>query len=243
MDAFVPWRLGPDCPDWDAVAVARALRPARPRIRGWRHAWTALVSAALVGGLTLLAEDRSPPTDEILALTFVPETGGIAPWPEAAPVFQTGRFDVDREPFVRIGEASDGRLFLEAVRVAAEADGLAVIRGGLPAEIATRLGPADTLAVTLEDRAGTTRACTAFRLAGPPAVSGLHCAGAASCPPSDRAPEILAVLAAALAACPAPAIAELGGNQPPSRASLPQSRRDRATKAADRPLRPARPKS
>ena len=245
MDAFAPWRFDPGCPDWDAIAGARALRQPRRRLRWVRHAGTALMSALLVGGLALLAEEQAPPPGEILALSFLPEAGfppraSDAP-PAAAFTAQSGRFAGDGA-FIRLGEGLSGGLFLEAVRVAAEAGGLAVTRSGRPTGVATPLGPAELLPVTLEDRAGRTRACTAFRIAGVPSLSGVHCAGDAPCAEAFDWGGALAAVAGALGpACPAPT-AELGGNKASSRASFPQPRRDRAT-AVDRPRGAARPNS
>lgn len=250
MDARAPWRTGPGCPDWDAIAGARALHPARrraPWTRWLRHARTGLLSAAAVAGLAWLAEEQgTPPAEEVLALAFLPEAGADAA-PAASPAsaevsIELGRFG-EGGAFVRIGEgAPGGGLYLEAVRAAAEAGGLAVTRSGLPGHAATALGPSETLPVTLEDRAGRARACTAFRIAGATVLTGLHCAGAVSCAPLPEAGDALAAVAAAFGT-PCPASAELDGNKAPPRASPPQPRRDRAARAVERQRGAARPNS
>jgi hypothetical protein len=254
MDALAPWSPT-ECPDWDAIAGARALRPTRRssrRLRGVRHAWTALAAAAIVGALALLADERAAQPDapsgiltETLGLSFVPEAGiearAEAMDPPTAATARTGRFADRARPFARLDEAGEGGLFLEAVRVAA-AEGLAVARGGLPDRRATPLGPVETLAVVLEDRTGATRACTAFRLEGGPArrLGGVHCAGDDACRAEDG---VFAV--AALFACPEDKRPdhELDGNRGPPRASFPQPRRDRVTKAPDRSRGRAGPNS
>jgi hypothetical protein len=264
MDARAPdrWRpgrdpfawTGPDgeaCPDWDAIAGARALRAGRRPRRRWRllrHAWTLMASAAVVGLLVDFAEERradapgAGPSDEILAMTFVP---AIAPGPAARadPPATVGRFAALDAPFALVvPDPPSGSLFLEAVRLAGLADGLAVVRTAprpsLDAPHAAVAFPAVTLAVTLEDRSGGRRDCTVFRLAD--AAAGIHCPGpdATRCGPAlPLEGPVRAVLAALAPTCAAPVAgmapdeAELDGNNGRARASSPQPRRDRATKA------------